>query len=99
MAKLPDVLRKVYYFLTGQRRVRKLEERLKRLEHDHYTLAARFAVTVSYYEQRIDTLINSVARTLAQEDRDGANRSAEENIVEFGRRQIAAKTNHEDTSA
>jgi hypothetical protein len=86
VSKFPDRLRKVFYTLTGQRRVRKLEERLKRLEHDHYALLARFTVTVSYYEQRIDTLINSVALTLAQEGRIETLRPNDENILEFGRR-------------
>jgi len=92
VSKLSVNLRKVFYFLTGQRRLRKLEARLKRLEHDHYALAARFTVTVSLYEQRIDTLVNSVARTFAQGEKPAVRNSREDNTPEFaGRKDVGER--------
>ncbi len=68
MRKRRSIIKQVFYFATGQLRVRKLEEKVRRLERDHYALLDRFTATVSLYEQRIDVLINSVARKLAEQD-------------------------------
>lgn len=66
--KVRGLHRKIFYFLTGQLRLKKLEAKLARLEHDHYEHVARFAATAAYYEQRIDTLVNFYSKLLAQEE-------------------------------
>jgi hypothetical protein len=88
MSKFSRTARKVFHFLTGQRRVRKVEERLKGLEE-------RFAVTVTYYEQKIDTLINSVARSL-QEAGPNASQSRDQNILVFGQRPENPSKDHDE---
>lgn len=89
MSKLSRTARKVFHLLTGQRRVRKLEERLKGLEE-------RFAVTVTFYEQKIDTLINSVARTLPREAGHSASQSSDQNILVFGQQSENAQKDHDE---
>jgi hypothetical protein len=79
MSKFSSNVRRVFYVLTRQQRVRKLEERLQRLED-------RFAVTLSYYEHKIDTLINSVARTLPEQNNAPVSHTMEMNALEFDRR-------------
>jgi hypothetical protein len=79
MSKFSSSVRRAFYLLTGQQRVRKLEERLQRLED-------RFAVTLSYYEHKIDTLINSVARTLPGHNNASVSHTKEMNVLEFDRR-------------
>jgi hypothetical protein len=63
-------LKKLYYFVTGQLRLRKLEARINRVEHDHFALVKRLELTISLYEQRIDNLVNSVAQALPEHQKE-----------------------------
>jgi hypothetical protein len=84
MSKFSRNARKYFHILTGQYRVRKLEERLRGLED-------RFAVTMTYYEHKIDQLINSVARTLPQENSSSIALPREPKVLEFDRRAEAGE--------
>ena len=70
MSKVRGLHKKVFYFLTGQLKLKTLENRLKRLEQDHYEHVARFAATAAYYEQRIDALINFYAKQITVKEKE-----------------------------
>ncbi len=46
----------VSYFVTPLREIRRLHERLDRMESDQARLIKRFDVTLAIYEQRIDNI-------------------------------------------
>lgn len=46
----------VSYFVTPLREIRRLHERLDRMEADQARLIKRFDVTLAIYEQRIDNI-------------------------------------------
>ena len=63
---LKEAVRILGYVVIYPFRLRSLERRLKQLEFDHYEHIRRFAATVAFYEQRIDSFEFSYARRLAE---------------------------------